>query len=252
MMNWTQREDENGYRCLRIEASWDEIAADYDDLVARYAASVRLPGFRPGKTPRGAIEQRFQKELIADLSARTVQRLGSEAIREAGVEALGPPEATEVDCAKGQPFRARVHFLPMPEIQLPDLAGLDAEDDGADPRDRISRRLLELVPFDVPDELVRRELELDGMEEILPGSAAWLAAAERIRLMVILKRIARQEGIQVDERDVTERIAEKAKEFGTSTMALQAELEEGGGMTRLQDLLLAESTLDYLLETPRQ
>jgi FKBP-type peptidyl-prolyl cis-trans isomerase (trigger factor) len=248
MMHWTQREEENGYCCLSIEASWDEIAADYDDLVARYAASVRLPGFRPGKTPRGAVEQRFQKELIADLSARTVQRFGREAIREAGVEALGPPEASEVDCAKGQPFRARVNYLPMPEIQLPELAGLDAADDGTDPRDRISRRLLELVPFVVPDELVRQELELDGMGDITPGSAAWLAAAERIRLMVILKRIARQEGIEVDDGEVSKRIAEKAQEFRTSAKVLRTELEKEGGICRLREMLIAESTLEYLME----
>ena len=66
--------------------------------------------------------------------------------------------------------------------------------------------------------------------------------------MVILKRIARQEGIEVDERDVKRRIDEKAKEFGTTAKGLQAELEERGGMARLRDLLLAESTLDYLME----
>jgi FKBP-type peptidyl-prolyl cis-trans isomerase (trigger factor) len=251
-LNWTQQEDENGYRCLSIEASWDEISADYDDLLTRYAASVWLPGFRPGKTLRGAVEQRFQKELILDLSARTVQRLGREALREAGVEALGPPEASQIDCAKGQPFRALVNYLPMPDIQLPDLAGLDAADGGTDPRDRISRRLLELVPFDVPDVLVHQELALDGFSDIAPGSAVWLAAAERIRLKVILKRIALQEGIEVDEIDVRKRITEKAKEFGTTVNALQIELEAGGGMGRLREMLIAESTLAYLVELIRQ
>jgi len=247
-MELTHQEDENGYRCLSIEAPWDEIAADYADLVARYAATVRLPGFRPGKTPRVAIEQRFHKELMADLSARTVQRLGREAIKEAGVEALGPVEASEIDCAKGEPFRARVRYLPMPDIVIPDLAELATAEDGTDPRDRISRRLLELVHFEVPAELVRQELDRDGLEESVPDSEAWTAAADRIRLMVILKKIARQEGIEVDERDVTKRISEKAQEFGTSPKALQTELEEGGGMGRLQDMLLAESTLEYLME----
>ena len=112
--------------------------------------------------------------------------------------------------------------------------------------------MLERVPFDVPADLVRQELRVDRLEESAPGSDAWIAAAERIRLLVILKRIARQEGIEVDERDVTRRLAEKAREFGTTVKALQAELAEGGGMARLQDMLLAESTLDYLLEANRQ
>lgn len=251
-MEWRQRDDENGYRCLSIEAPWDEIAADYQDLVARYAAIVRLPGFRPGKAPRGAIEQHCHKELMAELSARTVRRLGREAVREAGVEALGSLEASEIECGKGEPFRARVRYLPMPEFVLPELADLVTAENGTDPRDRIARRLLELVPFELPAELVRQELDRDGLAESAPGTKAWQAAAERIRLMVILKRIARQEGIEVDERDVTQRIVEKAEEFGESPKVLRAELEGGGGMARLQEMLLAESTLDYLLETTRQ
>ncbi len=49
-------------------------------------------------------------------------------------------------------------------------------------------------------------------------------------------------------QDVHKRIAEKAEEFGTTIRALQAELEKGGGIGRLRDMLLAESTLEYLRE----
>ena len=34
---------------------------------------------------------------------------------------------------------------------------------GSDPRDQISLKLLELVDFNVPDELVKEELALDGI-----------------------------------------------------------------------------------------
>lgn len=252
MMDWSRLEDEDGYRRLSIEAPWDEIAPDYHDLVTRYAATVRLPGFRPGKTPRGVVEQRFHREIIADLSTRTAQRLGSDAVRAAGVEALGPLQATEIECDKEKPFRAKVRYIPMPEIVLPALTGLRSTGGGGDPRDQISRRLLELVPFAVPDDLIRQELDLDGLGEGDSGDDAWRAAAERLRLMLILKLIARQEGIDVDEKDVEKRIDEKAGEFGESRKALKADLEKGGGLARLRDMLLAESTLEYLLEMNRQ
>ena len=66
--------------------------------------------------------------------------------------------------------------------------------------------------------------------------------------MLVLKRIARQEGIEVDEKDANGRIAEKAVEFGTTKELLQEELENGGGMPRLKYMLLAENTLEYLME----
>jgi FKBP-type peptidyl-prolyl cis-trans isomerase (trigger factor) len=247
-MQWTRLDNENGYCRLSIEAPWSEIADDYHDIVAQYTKGP-IPGFRAGKTPQTVIEQRFRKEISADLSARVAQRFGREALQEAGAEALGPLQAFEIECDKGRPFRAQVRFLPMPEIRLPDLAGLLTSNDGTDPRDRISHRLLELVPFDVPGELVRAELRRDGLGESDPGSEVWTAAANRIRLMVILKKIARQEGIEVDESDVETRIKEKASEFGTTVEELRSQLEKGGGRERLRNMLVAERTLEYLLET---
>jgi FKBP-type peptidyl-prolyl cis-trans isomerase (trigger factor) len=250
-MKMTQLDDDDGKRVLRIEGPWPEIEVDYRDLVSRYA-KVRLPGFRPGKAPQAVIEQRFHKEIIEDLSTQIAERFGREAAREAGVEALGPLEVSEIECKRGESFRAMVRYLPLPEFQLPDLSDLKAKEDGTDARDRISRRLLELVSFGVPGELVRQELELDCLGESDPASEPWRAAAERIRLMVILKKIARQESIEVDENDVKKRIRERAKEWGESEKALISKLEKGGGMARLRDMLLAERTLEYLIEATQQ
>ena len=157
-------------------------------------------------------------------------------------------EAETIKCAKEEPFRFQVRFHPMPEIVLPDIGSLKTDDDSIDARDWISRRLLDLVHFGFPDELLKDELALDGIVGGDPRSPEWKSAEERVRLMLILKRIARQEGIEVEEADVNNRIAEKAEEFGTTKDALQKELEEGGGLERLRDMLLAESTLDYLIE----
>jgi hypothetical protein len=179
-----------------------------------------------------------------------------------------------------------VRFHPMPKIDLPDLDKLTSGDADMDPstvrkshlsepgkeetvsvnrgrvpplmggsaegiylRDWISLRLLDLVRFDVPDGFVRDELALDREDGVAPGSAEWKEARDRIRLMLILKQIAKQEGIEVDQADVDHRIDEKAEEFGTTTKALQAELSQGDGMQRLKDMLLAESTLAYLVKT---
>lgn len=251
-MRLTELEETNGCCQLKIEVAWEDIAADYRELVARYAATVSLPGFRPGKVPVRTIEQYCRKKIMTDLAALVVQRFGPQAVLEAEIKAFGPLEATEIECVKGKPFRAILRCYPMPEFTLPHYADLVTADNGASPHDQISRRLLELVRFPVPEQLIHQELARDGLEETNPDSEAWFAAEERIRLLVILKRIARQEGIEVDDWDMKERIAEKANEFGTSPDVLQAQLEHSGGMARFRDLLLAENTLEYLLETVNQ
>ena len=245
-MKWKQCDSADAYHRLQIEAEWQELASDYDNAVSLYA-KASVPGFRPGKVPRGVIEKRFQKEIMDDLSYKVTQRLGREAVREADIEVLGNAEAEDVQCVRGEAFRAQLRFYPMPKINLPDLKSLKIDDGGIDPLDQISLKLLELVRLDIPERLVKDELVFDGIDSAI-GSAQWQTALDQIKLMLILKKIAQQEGIEVDDTDVDKRIAEKAEEFKTTKKSLQAEFERGSGLQRLRDMLLAESTLEYLME----
>ena len=250
-MKIKQLDDDGGRKVLQVEADWAELAADYDDIVSEHA-KVRIPGFRQGKVPRSVIEQRLQKQILDDLSDRAAQRLGREALRETGGESLGPIEIVDIKGGKGKPFQFTVRFWPMPEIELPDLGSLHIREDGSDPRDMISNRLLEMVSFTVPDELVRAELESDGSSIVTHENAGWKAAKDRVRLMLILKRIAGKEGIEVTEADVERRINDKAADFGTDPDTLRTELEKGGGRQRLKDMLLAESTLEYITQKSQE
>jgi FKBP-type peptidyl-prolyl cis-trans isomerase (trigger factor) len=208
-----------------------------------------VPGFRPGKVPQTVLEGRFRREISEQLSRRGAQRLCRLALEEAGLEAVTPVEVSEIEWERSQHFRFRARFFPLPEFDLPDYRSLGAEVAQADdPQGELSLRLLKAVDFPLPDELVRGELDFDGQPEGEPESEAWQAAARRVKLMLILKRLAREEGIEVDDADLEQRIKDKAAEFGTSPDALKAELEKGGGKTRLKDLLLAENVLEYLLE----
>ena len=187
------------------------------------------------------------------LSRRCAPRLCRQALEPAQAEAAGPLEVSEVEWETGQSLRFTARFLPIPEFELPDYRSLRPVEAGiGDPQGELSLRLLELVSFPIPDALIRAELAPDGLAESEPGSEPWQAAAQRVKLMLILKRIAREEGIEVEEADVDRRIEEKAAEFGTEADILRAELEQGSGRPRLKDLLLAESVLDYLLENTQK
>jgi FKBP-type peptidyl-prolyl cis-trans isomerase (trigger factor) len=248
-MKWEMVPQEDGFCRLRVQVPWEKIAPDYDDILNDYAR-LPLPGFRPGKAPRQIVEQRFRKEIAEELSRRGAPRLCRLALEQAEAQATGPVEVSEVEWEKGQTFRFTARFFPLPEFELPDYRSLRPLDpEGEDPHGELSHRLLELVDLVVPEEMVRGELAFEGQPDGEPESEAWQAAARRVKLMLILKRIAREEGIEVEEADVEQRIQEKAEVFGTKAETLRAELENGGGIPRLKDLLLAESTLEYLLET---
>jgi FKBP-type peptidyl-prolyl cis-trans isomerase (trigger factor) len=249
-MKWehAKSDSENGYHRLIVEADWSEIAPDYDDIVAEYA-KVPIAGFRADKIPMEIVEKRFQKKITEALSRRCAQQFGREALRQSGSEAAGPLEVSDIECLKGKPFRFTVRFLALPDFDLPDLQSIRIPEESENPLSELSHRLLEQVSMRLPDELVRAELAVDGEDTAEPGSDEWAAAAERVKLMLILKKIARREGIEVDESDVESRIREKASEFGTTVEMLREQLEKGGGRERLRDMLVAENTLGYLVET---
>lgn len=159
-------------------------------------------------------------------------------------------EVSEVEWERGENFRFTARVVPLPQFELPNYRSWGPEVTGAaDPQGELSLQLLEKVDFPVPAELVRGELAFDGQPDCEPESEAWLSAARRVRLMLILKRLAREEGLEVEDGEVEQRIAEKAAEFGTSPDTLKAELEQGGGRARLKDLLLAESVLEYMMDS---
>ena len=248
-MKWEMVDLEDGCRQMRVEAPWEEIAPDYHDILEDFRG-MSVPGFRSGKAPRPVLEVRFRREISERLIGSVAQRLCRLALEEAGLEAAGPVEVSEVEWERGENFRFTARVVPLPQFELPNYRSWGPEVTGAaDPQGELSLQLLEKVDFPVPAELVRGELAFDGQPDCEPESEAWLSAARRVRLMLILKRIAREEGIEVEDADVEQRIAEKAAEFGTKPEALKTELEQGGGQARLKDLLLAENVLEYLLES---
>ncbi len=236
---------------MRVCVNWETVSGDYKELLARYAA-LPLKGFRAGKAPVGIVETVYRNQLRDDLAAGTGRRLCRTALRDNDLETASPLELSEVEMQKGENFSFCADFLVVPPFDLPDYThlGIAATDD-AQRLDEISERLLHLTELVPHESLVEKELLYgDG----LPGEASEQeleAAAQRVKLMLTLKKIALREGIEIDERDITERIGEVARENGVTEEELRAYLDMSGGMERFADTLLAEQVLGFLAETQR-
>lgn len=100
--------------------------------------------------------------------------------------------------------------------------------------------------MDLPDRLVDAEMVYSDPEAQADGKPLREAAADRVRLMLILKKIARREGFSVDRDDVARRIGELAAESGIAAHEQAEYLDRNGVTERLADALLAEQVLDYL------
>ena len=238
----------DGRRSLRITAEWDEVAADYEDVCAGYARATTR-GFRAGKAPRAVIERRFRNQLRDDFTIRCGRRLARQALRDRNLRAAGAIAVVDIRLEPRREFAFTAECVPIPDLELPDRAGVPPVDGSDDERrDAISEWLLARTAWEVPEPLVREECQRGETGDLVRGSDAWRAAARRVKLTVILEQIAEAEGIEVDEREVDARIARMAAESGVPPDALRRELGEDG-VGRLQSLLHAEQTLAHLLAT---
>jgi FKBP-type peptidyl-prolyl cis-trans isomerase (trigger factor) len=239
---------QDGRKALRIITEWSEVAADYDDLLAEYS-ELSLPGFRPGRAPRGVLEQRFRQKLRDDLAARCGRRLIQQALRDMNLKAAGPAELIEIALEPRRELSFTAEFVPLPTLDLPDYAAAPvAGATDEERRDHLSEWLLAHTVWEAPAALVRKECEREGRPGADSGSEIWREAARRVKLGVILEQIADVEGIETDRRDVDARIEKIAAVNGFRPEDLRRKLEREDGLHRLQVLLRAEQTLEYLLE----
>jgi FKBP-type peptidyl-prolyl cis-trans isomerase (trigger factor) len=238
-------------RRLDISAEAEEIAIDLDDVTEEFAKTSRVPGFRPGKAPLKMVERRYGAEIARQAEDRIVERLCRVAAKERGLKLAAVIDFSDVtiDRKTGASFSVVVDALP--DFELPDYRKIPLIKDRTDEtglKDEISAFLLDKTSFDPPRSLV--ELELAQSEEKGEGEEeeAEKKAKERVRLMIMLRKIAGIEEIEVEENDLDNRIESMAGEYDLTPAQLRADLEEKGSLQRLGSFLLAEKTLDFLLD----
>ena len=190
------------------------------------------------------------KPILEDLGIRCAGRIARAALEEEGITTTGPVGITEISVEFGESVSLEAEFTELTDFILPDTCSLIVDSDSdEDMRDEISDFLLEKTELDVPDELVRQELLFDGSEDAGLGSDEWNAALARVKLLMILGAFARRGGIEVDDRDVEKRITQIAEAHGMDPDSMKKQLMRSGGLSRISSFLLAEMTLDYLIET---
>jgi trigger factor len=105
-------------RTLDVTVPAERVRATVEELLRDLQKRVRIPGFRPGKAPRGLLLQRFRATLENDLVERLLPRVLWEALEQAKLETVGDPEVTQLRARLEEPmtFRAVVEIWPRVEV----------------------------------------------------------------------------------------------------------------------------------------
>lgn len=101
-----------------------EIVRDAEDQAARrYATSVRLPGFRPGKAPPAMIKKRFKDAIRQQVLETLVQDAFKEVMEREKLQVASQPHVHDLKFEDGQPLSFELHVEVRPEIELTRVEG---------------------------------------------------------------------------------------------------------------------------------
>ena len=108
-------------RELKIELPWDELKSDFDKSIKKFSKKIKMPGFRPGKTPKARLLQQFQQNIEADFMEDNFQKYYLSAINQEKLLPVNQAEITDVDFKMDGQFSFKAKFEVEPKIVLPEL-----------------------------------------------------------------------------------------------------------------------------------
>lgn len=101
-----------------------EVSAVFNDVVAKIAPKVRIPGFRPGKAPRPVLMQKYAREIHGDVAQKLIETHFWKAAEEAGAMPISHPAVEKFDLNEGHDAMFRAGFDVAPQVALPDYKAL--------------------------------------------------------------------------------------------------------------------------------
>ena len=111
---------------LTVEIPADAVKAEYEKAYDSYQRHVKVPGFRPGRVPRGVVKQRFGKELKEEVVKQLLPHALEHAIQDRKLRVVNKPELRDCTVSEGEPMKFKVSVEVLPEFDLKDYKGLKA------------------------------------------------------------------------------------------------------------------------------
>ena len=130
-----------------------ETVKDAEDKAARrYASSVRLPGFRPGKAPANMVRKKFADAIRQEALEALVRDAYKEVVEKQDLKVASQPHVHDLKFEEGKPLTFEIHFEVRPTLELARTSGF-----------RVTRRNV----------VVNNEMVRDQIESIRDQRAAW-------------------------------------------------------------------------------
>lgn len=114
----TTKRSEGVERLLEVSVPLADVQRAEEQAARRYATSVRLPGFRPGKAPAAMVRKRFKDQIRQQVLESLVQEAFKEVMEREKLDVAAQPHVHDVKFDEGQPLTFELHLEVRPTIDL--------------------------------------------------------------------------------------------------------------------------------------
>jgi len=157
-IEFTPRASEGVERHIQVSVPAEAVKDAEDKAARRYASTVRLPGFRPGKAPATVVRKKFGEAIRQEALESLVRDAYQEFVEQESIKVASQPHVHDLKFEEGQPLTFELHLELRPTINLARTNGF-----------RIQRPKAR-----VTDEQVNEQLE-----QIRDEKATWTPVSEK-------------------------------------------------------------------------
>ena len=148
----TPKESSGVDRHVQVSVPVEAVREAEDRAARRYASSVRLPGFRPGKAPPAMVRKKYGEAIRQEALEAILRDAYKEVVEKQELQVASQPHVHDLSFEEGKPLTFELHLELRPTIELARTSGF-----------RVTRK----NPV-VTDDHVREQIE-----QIRDQRAAW-------------------------------------------------------------------------------
>ena len=144
-MQVTEVSNDGLKRAYSVVVPATDIAAQKSKRLAAIAKDIKIPGFRPGTVPASVIQQRYGQAVMGEVLESSVQDASEKVVSERNLRPAAQPKIELVNFADGADLEFRMDVEVLPEIPMPDFAGITLTRLKAKPTDEEIEKALETI-----------------------------------------------------------------------------------------------------------
>jgi len=145
-------------RHIQVSVPAEAVKDAEDKAARRYASTVRLPGFRPGKAPATVVRKKFGDAIRQEALETIVREAYEEFVEQESIKVAAQPHVHDLKFEEGKPLTFELHLEVRPTIELARTNGF-----------RIER-----TPVEITQEQLNQQLE-----QMRDEKATWTPVNEK-------------------------------------------------------------------------